>query len=446
MLQRSKFGALAAVAVATAMSLSGCMKDKCTRTVTYSDYRPVYMTYDQIRQPIAAQAPRTIEQAGKIYLYDRYLLLGEVGDGIHVFDISGATASPVAFLPIVGNKDMAIRNNILYADNYTDLVAIDISDIQRPVTVGRTENVFINFFSGGMDDGSGQGMLVDYEPYEVTAELDCQEAQWRTNGGWGGNGGGFIGGPTVMEDRAMGAPTNMMGGGGSAESGGGRGSSTGIGGSMARFTIVGSHLYTVDEMGMRIFDISDASNAQLANTVDIGWGIETIFPANGSLFIGSNTGMFIYSLTDPTNPTLLSEFQHAEACDPVFVSGNHAYVTLRTGTMCANGSNELNVLDVTDLTNPVLLATYPMHNPHGLSVLNETLYLCEGDGGLKGFDVTDKLTIDQHEHFHFTGFDAYDVIASPYQPVLLVTGADGLRLYDNTQAHNPTLVSTIAVQ
>ncbi len=443
MLKGSKIGALAAVALAT-LSLSGCMKDKCTRTVTYTDYRPVYMTYDEIRQPIAAAAPRSIEQAGKIYLYDRYLLLGEVGDGIHVFDISGATAAPVAFLPIVGNKDMAIRNNILYADNATDLVAIDISDIQNPVTVGRTENVFITYFGGTGTEA--EGLLVGYEPFEVTAELDCQEAQWRMNGGWGSGWNGGTG-PAVMEDRQMGAPVNMMGGGGgSAESSGGRGSSTGIGGSMARFTIVGSFLYTVDDMNIQIFDISDATNAQLSNTVNIGWGIETIFPANGHLFIGSTTGMFIFSLTDPTNPTLLSEFQHAEACDPVFVSGNHAYVTLRTGTACANGSNELNVLDVSDLTNPILLATYPMHNPHGLSVLNETLYLCEGDGGLKGFDVTDKLAVDQNEEFHFTGFDAYDVIASPYQPVLLVTGADGLRLYDNTQANNPVLVSTVPVQ
>ena len=39
--------------------------------------------------------------------------------------------------------------------------------------------------------------------------------------------------------------------------------------------------------------------------------------------------MFIYDNTNPQAPYFLSRFQHAEACDPVFVEGDYAYVTLR---------------------------------------------------------------------------------------------------------------------
>jgi len=430
MTKQNWLGSLALAAAAT-LTMSSCMKDHCKRMVTYTQEIPVYKSYDEIRHNIAAESPRAIQKSGKIYLYNNFVLINDVDKGIHIFEVSAnANATPVSFIPILGNKEITVRNNVLFADNYTDLVAIDLADARNPRLISRKENAFPIFWND-----PELGMMVGYDQKVVTEELDCQEAQWvQNNGNWGGRPGQF-------ENQVD--MTATVGGGGSA-SGGGRGSGTGIGGSMARFTILGSHLYTVDNMDLHVFDISDAANISDIAQVNIGWGIETIFPANGHLFIGSNTGMFIYEVSNPANPTQLSRFDHAEACDPVFVSGNFAYVTLRTGTMCTNGSNELNVLDVTDLTNPVLLNTYPMHNPHGLSVLNDVLYLCEGNQGLKGFDVADKMSIDQNQLFHENGFDAFDVIASPYQPILMVIGTGGMRIYDNTRPDAPVLVTTIA--
>ncbi len=37
---------------------------------------------------------------------------------------------------------MAVRGNILFADSYVDLVAIDITDIDNPVEISRIENIF----------------------------------------------------------------------------------------------------------------------------------------------------------------------------------------------------------------------------------------------------------------------------------------------------------------
>jgi hypothetical protein len=42
--------------------------------------------------------------------------------------------------------------------------------------------------------------------------------------------------------------------------------------------------------------------------------------------------MFIYDNSNPQAPVQLGVFQHARACDPVFASGDRAYVTLRDGT------------------------------------------------------------------------------------------------------------------
>ena len=56
------------------------------------------------------------------------------------------------------------------------------------------------------------------------------------------------------------------------------------------------YLYTIDNYDMRVFDISAPTEPAFANTVNIGWGIETIFPYQDKLFIGSQSGMYIYSI------------------------------------------------------------------------------------------------------------------------------------------------------
>ena len=73
-------------------------------------------------------------------------------------------------------------------------------------------------------------------------------------------------------------------------------SGTGIGGSMARFTIVGDYLYTVDSWDLNTFDISDQINPEFKSKVGLGWGVETIFPYDNRLFIGAQNGMHIYNL------------------------------------------------------------------------------------------------------------------------------------------------------
>ena len=45
-------------------------------------------------------------------------------------------------IKIPGNIDMAVKDDVLYADSFIDLVAIDISNINAPREVHRVEDVF----------------------------------------------------------------------------------------------------------------------------------------------------------------------------------------------------------------------------------------------------------------------------------------------------------------
>ena len=220
------------------------------------------------------------------------------------------------------------------------------------------------------------------------------------------------------------------------------GASNGVGGSMARFALLGDKLYTVDNQSLRVFDVSNPANPTGGDRQALGFGIETIFPYRGNLFIGTQTGMQIYSAANPARPQYLSTFTHVTACDPVVVQGNYAYVTLRNGTACNRGQNRLDVVDVSNLERPQLVGSFPMQNPHGLGVDGLDLFVTEGNFGLKAFDLTDprvpKLTQA------FGDVKSFDVI--PLSKVLMVTGQDGFRQYDYADRSQLKLLSHLPIE
>ncbi len=120
-------------------------------------------------------------------------------------------------------------------------------------------------------------------------------------------------------------------------------------------------------------------------------------------------------------------------------------MTLRDGTFCEGFNNQLDVIDITDLTNPFLVKTYPMDNPHGLSIRNNTLYLCEGEHGLKVFDIENVERIANNKLDHVKDFDAYDVIAIPNKEVVMVIGKDGFYQFDTSDDSKLEEISVINV-
>ena len=67
----------------------------------------------------------------------------------------------------------------------------------------------------------------------------------------------------------------------------------GVGGSFAKFTIYDDYLYTVKSDGLNTYKINNGM-LEFRSQSNMGWGIETIFPYKDKLFIGSNSGMFIF--------------------------------------------------------------------------------------------------------------------------------------------------------
>jgi hypothetical protein len=402
--------------------LSSCIKDNCSHVYTYTFYQPVYKTTAQVKADIKSNAPKEVENPGKIVILGRYIFLNEVDKGIHVIDNNNPSSPKnVAFIDIPGNMDLAVKGNSLYADLYTDLVTLDISNPLNVVVKKYNEGVFpFRAYGNGFYADSSK-IIVDWVKRDTTLVENCASS-----------------GRMLYNDYYM-VPSSSSN---QSSSSSNAGSPVGKGGSMARFTIVVNALYTVSNTDLNVFNISVPSDPVYKNKVNISnWNIETIFPFKDKLFIGSQNGMFVYNINNPNSPALVGQFSHVQSCDPVIADDNFAYVTLRSGTACQGFTNQLEILQLNSFTNPTLVKAYPFTNPHGLSMDGKILFICDGADGLKIFNssnVSDIQLIKQ-----FSGLETYDVIA--FNNKALVVAKDGLYQYDYTDLDNIHLLSKIPV-
>jgi hypothetical protein len=398
-----------------------CLKDQTTESYTF--YRPVYKTRAEVRAAAQSTTPMQVSTPGKIFLLNNFVFLNEVDKGIHIIDISDPSKPVnISFLRIPGCMDMAVRGNFLYADCYTDLVTIDISDPRNAQVKQFIQGVFPHrrYSNGFVADTS----LVITEWEKVDTIVVSQ------NGEMPQIGGNFFwlksDSRAFVSMAAAAAP----------------GVQNGTGGSMARFGLKDDRLYTISWSDMKVFNTSAPAAPSYIKTINFTQGdIETIFPYKERLFIGSQTGMFIYDITDRDNPKKMGQFTHARACDPVVADDTHAYVTLRSNNRCAGFVNQLDVLDINNLTAPKLLKTYPFTEPAGLGKDKNLLFICDGKDGVKILDAANPADIRPIKTI--AGMEAFDVIA--WNGTAIVTAKDGLYLINYVNPSQATITGRITL-
>jgi len=416
---------------------TGC-HDKIMQEQTL--YEPVYLSYKELRSPVISSSPESLQKPGKIYVKNQLIFINEYLKGIHVIDNTDPTNPvPLVFIDIPGNVDMAVRNNILYADSYVDLVALDISDPHHIMETGRAKDVFPyimpptdgKYAVDNSNVDQTKGVILQWEAKKVVQEVKYNLNPWPPwpypipfyfdyEGLKNSSGGG----PAVMFNSGDG------------------GVSFGTGGSMARFTLYDKWLYALTDYDLRIIRVEDPQTMIKENSVLVRRGLETIFQHDGKLFFGSKTGMIIYDISDPLNPDYITSFSHIQSCDPVIVQGNFAFVTLRNGNGCGSTINRLDVIDISDITHPLLKRSYGLSNPYGLGISDSLLFVCDGSYGLKLLNARDPLNMTITASY--SDVHAYDVI--PLTTSLLLIGNDGLYQYKVEGLTQIKLLSAIPVE
>ena len=407
--------------VILAASLSGCDKEKVTRSYTW--YTPVYRALPEVRADMKTSQARPVKNPGKIYIYHNYIFLNEFDEGIHIFDNTNPSSPKnIAFIPIPGTEELAVKDNVLFTDSYSDLVSFDISDPKAVTAIKFTENAFPYrnvFYSYNTFNGTRPStpdsikVTVSWIRHDTTVSYNVN--------------------PNVVYDYISLASSSAQ----PAKGG------TGQGGSMARFTLINDYLYTVSNSELFTYNIANPANPKYVNkTLVNNWTIETIYPFKNKLFIGSNQGMYIYDVSTPGNPVQQGQFIHVRSCDPVIADDNRAWVTLRTGSSCGGNVNQLEVVNIEDIKNPSLIKQYGMTNPFGLGKEGNILFICDGKDGIKVYDATDANNLKLIKRID--GMEPYDVIAS--NNIALVVAKDGLYQFDYSNVNNVRLISKINLE
>lgn len=229
---------------------------------------------------------------------------------------------------------------------------------------------------------------------------------------------------------------------------------SGVGGSFARFMVVGDFMYTVDNERIKTLDISNPADPSEINVQEIATGIESIFRLGERLFIGSSTGLFLYTIGTDGIPQKQGEFLYSNfdfpifPCDPVVANDSVAFVSLNTAILVEGcrrdvpvSVNTLNLFDVKDIQNPVLISQHEMLDPQGVGIDGDLLFLCENDFGLRIFDISDPYNFEEIDFLEEV--NAHDVI--PLDGLLLIVGKDNVYQVDYTDRENIQVISTIPV-
>lgn len=387
---------------------------------TLYNYEPIFKTIEEIRT-VTAQSPKEIVSAGKIYLYKDHIFINDYHKGIHVFDNRNpASPNKIAFYNIPGNTNLSIKNDILYADNSIDILSIDISSIQNPEVVDVDEHIY-----QADGDYHADSILVDFHVSPYILDNACEKVRLYNDYSSLAYNSDGSGGLSTSAELASAPPE------------------VGMGGSLARFTIVGEQLYAVDHRRLLTFNISNVKNPEKVGESNMGRGIETIFPYEDKLFIGSQDGLIIYKIEDPDNPTFITNFSHAQACDPVVVSEDVAYVTLRDGNECGETINQLLKINVANISSPQLMEEVDMNQPYGLGVVDDYLFICDGDEGVKVFN---KNTVDEEsDKMNTIKIEGKDVILLNNSHAIILTETDFIQ-YDISDINNIRELSTIQMR
>lgn len=428
--------ALAIIALPTLM-LQSC-KDKHIETRTFTANVPIYKSYDQMRTEVGSKETQPLKNPGKIYVFGSYILVNEFHKGIHVINNQDPyNPQNIGFLNIPGNVDISVKGNILYADSYTDLVAIDISDPKNIKETKRVKDV-LQYSVPKYDEryplakiDETRGVIAGWEIKEVTETClnkECGSFRFNENG--------------------MLVSETQNGGFGATQGGNARNATVEVGGSMSRFAIKEDCLYVISSVSdLKVFDISNTSSPSVSSAVMVSsWNtIETTFVYEDHLFIGAQNGMFIYDISSCT-PEYVSQFEHAEACDPVVVYDNYAYVSLNSQGPCGGWQNQVDVVDISDISNPNWTTTIQMDHPKGLSIdpNNNVLFVCDGESGLKMYDISNVDNSSWSYLSQVSGVDAYDAILL-FDRLMLI-GDDGLYQYTYTDVDNITQISVIPIE
>jgi len=340
-----------------------------------------------LRDPDPAP-PQGLVYPVNMTIQNNRLFVSDQVTGVHVFDVADPVEPVLKMtIPLRGNRGTAIKDDILYANEWGSLLAI----------------------------------RVEADAYEVVKTIKRDPA--------------YIAGPDVVMETggfACACATSTMAPT-SAPSGGGTGSS------FATFAVIDDYLYYLDHTSLVTLDISQPEDPKEISQTPVGWDVETLYPTADYLFVGGRRGMYIFDRSDPAAPEEISKVEHFRACDPVVVLDDVAYVTLRGGSLCGAAPDVLLSVSIHDPAKPEVIGEKPMKTPYGLAIDASRLYVSTGENGFELLDISQPWEPTRINGW--TNRPTKDFIWM--NRLLYALTFDGLLIFDASNPADPVLLSEI---
>lgn len=335
----------------------------------------------------SASTPEGLVAPINMTLAEKTLFVSDEISGVHVYDVTDpAVPRRVTRIGIDGNRGTAVKDDILYASSWNSLRVYQ-----------RAGDTFTFLMALESEYGYDMGAWEGSDDYSFACTCGSS-------------------------DNINSAPAPSNGGS-----------------SYATFAVIDDYLYRVDYSALVVYDIRKPAEPKEVGRLELGWSIETIYPTPEYLFVGGTRGMYVCDRTNPAKPKLIGQLEHFRACDPVVVSGEMAYVTLRGGNGCGETRDVLLAVDISDPTHPSVASEKTLATPYGLAVREPYLYVSTGATGYSLLDVG--IPAEPSALAAWSDWPTKDFLWS--SNLLFVLGFDDLRIYDVSDPKSPILRSVI---
>jgi len=182
------------------------------------------------------------------------------------------------------------------------------------------------------------------------------------------------------------------------------------------------------ELRLHPFDVS------LVGSCDTPSYATGVALAGDYAYVADNaSGLQVVDISDPTNPVLAGNYDTPNYAHDVAIAGDYAFV--------ADRDSGLQIIDVSDPTNPSWAGGYDAPTYiYGVTLAGNRAYLAAHDGGLVVLDISDPTNPVWVGSYDTSGYSQDVAIAGDYAYV--ADGSSGLQVIDISDPANPVSVGS----
>lgn len=335
-------------------------RSTCDKTVYYNAKIPVYGSLESIRSTFDVIEVQPMDTILRIVELGHAYFLEEKGKGVHVIDkLSAGKPNRTAFIEIPGCLSIEGNGNTLYIGQATDLIVVDVTDLNSISQLQRIQNVF------NADFVKEDSFIIDYT-YEyvewVIDDGDCADSYIY---------------PENVETAARSSQIPQM-----------------------DLHITNDHLIACDNKVVNRFGINSMGNLFTKNTTPIGsFGItaeQQISSTDDFIVVGNPASNFLVTSNDDMfarlfTPNISSPF----SCGKFFLFNDVVFFTDFSQNPFGNciTINALHVRPINSFPQTFTPFFIQHTEPQYVSILDSTMLLCDGAGGLAFFDISMPTTL-----------------------------------------------------